>query len=121
MEQLIAMLFLARDIAHREHLKTTGPGSYARHMALGSFYEDIVERADSIAEAYQGRFGLMKDIPYLENSFDGDIVEILEKYRDWIDSKRYKAVTDKETSIQNLIDEAVATFDSTLYKLKFLE
>lgn len=118
MEQLIAMLFLARDIAHREHLKTK---SYAKHMALGSFYEDIVERADSIAEAYQGRHGLMKDIPYLENSFDGDITEILEKYRDWVESKRYKAVSEKETSLQNLIDEVVALFDSTLYKLKYLD
>lgn len=90
-------------------------------MALGSFYEDIVERADSIAEAYQGRHGLMKDIPYLENSFDGDITEILEKYRDWVESKRYKAVSEKETSLQNLIDEVVALFDSTLYKLKYLD
>ena len=40
MEQLISLFFLARDIAHKEHLRTD---SYARHMALGSFYDDIID------------------------------------------------------------------------------
>ena len=52
--QFVALLFLARDMAHRAHLKATGPGSFAAHMALGNFYEEIVERADAFAEAYQG-------------------------------------------------------------------
>ena len=51
MGELIAILFLAREIAHREHLKTR---SFAAHMALNEFYNDIVERADAIAESYQG-------------------------------------------------------------------
>lgn len=50
--RLIAIMFLSRDVAHREHLRTQ---SYAQHMALGSFYEGIIDRADAIAEAYQGR------------------------------------------------------------------
>ncbi len=43
---LIATLLLARDITHREHLKTR---SYAQHMALGDFYTGIVDLADSLA------------------------------------------------------------------------
>ncbi len=54
--RLIALLFFARDVTHREHLKTT---SYAQHVALNEFYEAIVGNADSIAEAYQGRNGIM--------------------------------------------------------------
>ena len=34
-------------------------------MALGSFYDAIVENADAIAEAYQGQYGLMKNIEIL--------------------------------------------------------
>ena len=49
MEHLISLLFLARDLAHREHLRTK---SFAQHMALNTFYNEIVENADAIAEAY---------------------------------------------------------------------
>ena len=65
MEELIATLFLSREFAHRRHLLVTGPGSFAAHTALGSFYDDIIDNADAIAEAYQGKYGLMDEIPYL--------------------------------------------------------
>lgn len=115
MERLIARLFLVRDIAHREHLKTT---SYARHMALGDFYDAVVDKADAIAEAYQGKFGVMQEIPFLLPNIQGDIIEVLEANLAIIESTRYEEVPREETAIQNLIDEAVAVFLSTLYKLK---
>ena len=46
--RLVATMFLAREYAHRAHLRVTGPGSYAKHVALGEFYEEIIENADSI-------------------------------------------------------------------------
>lgn len=115
MERLIARLFLVREIAHREHLKTN---SYARHMALGDFYDEIVDKADAIAEAYQGKFGIMQDIPFLLPNVQGDIIAVLEANLAIIESTRYEEVPREETAIQNLIDEAVAVFLSTLYKLK---
>ena len=117
MENLIATLFLARELAHREHLRTR---SYSQHMALGGFYDDIIDNADAIAEAYQGRFGLLGDIPMLVNTVNGDIVEVLQSHVEWIAANRYQAVPQTETAIQNLIDEAVGTYLSTLYKLRFL-
>jgi hypothetical protein len=120
MGEFIAVLFLARDIAHREHLKVSGPGSYARHMALGAFYEGIVDLADSLAEAYQGRHGIIKTIPLLENEFPGAIVSSIQKQLDWIEANRYKAVSKDDTALQNIIDEIVALYLKTLYKLKNL-
>lgn len=117
MEKLIATLFLAREIAHREHLKTR---SYAQHMALGSFYEDIVGKADALAEAWQGRFGLLKDIPFMVGNISGSIVDILQGHVDWIAKERYNICPSKESAIQNIIDEVVGVYLSTLYKLKFL-
>lgn len=119
--QYIAVLFLARDIAHREHLRVTGKGSYAKHQALGAFYESIIELADSLAEAYQGRNGIIKDIPLLENEFPGDIVTSIKNQLKWLESNRYKAVTKDETALQNIIDEIVSLYLSTLYKLQNLE
>lgn len=117
MEQLIATLFLARELAHREHLRTR---SFAQHVALGEFYEAIVGHADEIAEVYQGRFGLLAEIPMLVNTVAGDIIAVLQGHLDWIAANRYSVCPREETAIQNLIDEAVATYSRTLYKLRFL-
>ena len=119
--QYIAVLFLARDIAHREHLRVTGKGSYAKHQALGAFYESVIGLADSLAEAYQGRHGIIKDIPLLENEFQGDIVTSIKNQLKWLESNRHKAVSKDETSLQNIIDEIVSLYLSTLYKLQNLE
>jgi DNA-binding ferritin-like protein len=115
--RLIAILFLSREVAHRAHLETK---SFAQHMALGSFYDDIVERADSIAEAYQGRNGLIGKIPMLSEESTGDIADILEKHLGMVEKLRYTAVEKTDTAVQNLIDEAVGTYLSTLYKLRNL-
>jgi hypothetical protein len=116
--RLIALLFLGREIAHREHLRTK---SYAQHMALNAFYEGVVDKADSIAEAYQGRHGIIDSIPMLTETAGSDIVTTLEKQLAAIEKLRYTAVSKDDTAIQNLIDEAVELYLSTLYKLKNLK
>lgn len=115
MGRLIAVLFLSREIAHREHLRTT---SYAKHMALNAFYDGIVEIADSIAEAYQGKYGVIDTIPMLDAPAPGEIAGVLENQLALVERLRYTAVDKQQTAIQNLIDEAVALYLSTLYKLR---
>lgn len=111
---LIAILFLGRDAAHIEHLRTT---SYAAHMALGDFYSGIVDLADSLAEGWQGRHDeKIDDIPRLDMS-SGKIDVVLEAQLDWIEKNRKKAVGD-DTALQNIVDEIVALYLSTLYKLR---
>jgi len=118
MGRLIAILFLSRDFAHREHLRTS---SYAQHMALGGFYEDIIGLADSLAEAYQGRNGLIGSVPLLKDDAEGPIDKVLEKHLSWVEKSRYTAVEKTETALQNMIDEIVALYLSTLYKLRYLK
>ena len=115
MGEFIALLFMARDITHREHLKTK---SYAQHMALGAFYPAIIELADDVAEAYQGCEGKLLTIPYIKNTANGSVESILRSHLEWIKKNREKL--SDESSIQNIIDEVVALYQSTLYKLKFL-
>ena len=117
--RLVATMFLAREYAHRAHLRVTGPGSFAAHSALGDFYNEIIDNADSITEAYQGRHGII-EIPYLPMPKQEDYVAVLETLLDDIEKLRYDAVDKKDTAIQNLIDEAVGTFLSALYKLRKL-
>ena len=113
----MSLLFLARDLAHREHLKTK---SYAQHKALGNFYNGIIENADAIAEAYQGQYGLMKNIEILGYKDSKEIVIELQAQVKWIKDNRYKICEKDDTPIQNLIDAAVETYLSALYKLRFL-
>ena len=113
----MSLLFLARDLAHREHLKTK---SYAQHKALGNFYNGIIENADAIAEAYQGQYGLMKNLEILGYKDSKEIVIELQAQVKWIKDNRYKICEKDDTPIQNLIDAAVETYLSALYKLRFL-
>jgi DNA-binding ferritin-like protein len=118
--QLVGTLFLSREVAHRAHLAVTGTGSFAKHSALGEFYPAVGDHGDKITEAYQGRHGII-EIPYLKYDEEDDIVKCLEKYMDDIEELRYGAVDKKDTTIQNLIDDALATYLSTLYKLRHLK
>lgn len=118
MNELIATLFLARDIAHKAHLST---GSYAQHIALGDFYDSIIDLADKLTEAYQGRTDQLVEIPLMDDESTGDIIEDLKKYQDYIESNRYQAIKKEDTPIQNIIDEIVGLFLSTRYKLTRLK
>jgi hypothetical protein len=113
----VGMLFLARDVAHSVHLNTR---SFAKHMALQGFYEEIVDLADSFAEAYQGKYGLMGPISLMSAKKTTNIVEFLKDQMDEIEAERYKVVDKDCTPLHNIIDEIVALYLSTLYKLRFL-
>lgn len=113
--ELMSLLFLGRDMAHKIHLSTR---SYAKHKALDAFYHDIVDGADAFAEAYQGKYGLMGNIPLSAPKKSGNIIEFLEGQVREIEEGR-AAICD-DTPIQNLIDEILAVYFSALYKLKFL-
>lgn len=115
---LIGTLFLARDVAHREHLNT---GSYAQHMALGDFYEGIVGLADQLAEAYQGIFNTTVDIPLLSHNDGDSIIDTLAAQLDYIHESRYGAVPREWTSLQNVVDEVELIYAQTLYKLRRLK
>jgi len=114
----VALLFLGRDIAHRVHLKTR---SYAEHKALNEFYDEIVGHADDFAEAYQGKYNEILDIPLLTNDKKGTIADVLENQVKWIEDNRESICPRKETALHNIIDEAVGLYLSTIYKLRFLK
>ena len=113
----VGILFLARDVTHSVHLNTR---SYSKHKALQRFYENIIELADNFAEAYQGRHGLMGPISLQSAKKTTNIIEFLENQLEEIEADRYKICDETDTTIQNLIDEIVALYLATLYKLRFL-
>ena len=118
MEKIIALLFMSRTMAHMAHLKTTGEGSYAKHMALDGFYNGIVDLADGLAEAYQGKYGVM-EIDFMDMKGDvEDPIAMLEGHLTMF-TNLGKRMEDRY--IQNLLDGVTELYYSTLYKLKNLE
>ena len=90
------------------------------YIALNGFYDGIVDLADKFAEAYQGRHGLIGPISLMSAKKTGNIIEFLEDQLDEIEKARYEICDKSETALQNIIDEIVGLYLSTLYKLKFL-
>ena len=113
----VGTLFLARDVAHSVHLNTR---SFSKHMALNTFYDSIIDHADAFAEAYQGRHGLIGPISLMSAKKTSNIIEFLESSLADIEDMRYKVVKKEDTSLQQLIDNIVELYLTTLYKLKFL-
>ena len=116
-EKFIGMLFLARDVTHSVHLNTR---SYAKHKALNEFYDGIVDLADSFAEAYQGRKGLIGPISLMSAKRTNNVLEFLEDQVKDIESMRYEVCDKTDSPLQNIIDEIVSLYLSTIYKVKFL-
>lgn len=113
----VGTLFLARDVAHSVHLNTR---SFAKHSALNSFYDEIIELADKFAEAYQGRHGLIGPISLMSAKKTTNIIEFLQDSMNDIEKMRYEICEKNDTPIQNIIDEIIGLYLSTLYKLQFL-
>lgn len=112
---IIAVCFLSRDVAHREHLLTH---SYAAHKALEEFYKGIILLADGLGEFVIGREMPLKDIPYLAPEGKPDIVSQLESHLKTIETQRYRDLDKADTALQNIVDEIVKRYVDTLYMLR---
>ena len=114
--QFISTLFASRTQAHIFHLQTT---SHAQHLALGDYYDGIVDATDALVELIQGRYGIVRGYtsPATFKEDDGTVAyfEALLKY---VDVNRKNLPQD--SNIQNQVEEVVDLVNRTLYKLKFL-
>ena len=117
--KLIITLFHAGTAAHVLHLQAEGVGSYARHKALDDFYHGVIDKADAIAEVWQGRNRqVITGYPdgYVNPPQDGSkdaVLAFLVALSDFVDETRKEV--DQRSEIQNLIDEAQELIDSTIY------
>lgn len=115
----VSTLLASRTQAHIFHWQTQGGGSLAAHLALGEYYDEIVDLVDDLVESYQGKNGIIKGytgIPSLRE--DGSFKVYFEALSRYVEQKRHSVTQD--TYIQNQIDEIVALIETTKYKLNNL-
>lgn len=115
-EQLIARVFYARNLVHWSHWRTK---SYAQHMALGDFYDDVIEALDAVVEAYQGVHGLIGDIP-APNAKGSEPLTLLRSDAEWIE-ENHEAICEGNRAVGNLIDSLTDVYLRTVYKLENLK
>jgi DNA-binding ferritin-like protein len=111
----VSVLFHSGTNAHFMHLQTK---SYSEHKALQKYYEGIVDIVDRWAEAFQGCYSVIETYPS-DFHIAKSPLPYLGKIKDFVDSIR-KVLPD-DSQLQNIIDEASALIDSTIYKLKVLK
>ncbi|CAB5079605.1 hypothetical protein UFOVP146_32 [uncultured Caudovirales phage] len=114
-EQLVSKVFEVRNSTHIRHWATK---SFSEHMALGEFYDGVIDHIDSIVEAYQGCFGLI-EITELSPKVDKDVIKLLNSQAKWIEENR-EIISGGVNSIQNLIDGLSDLYLKTIYKLENL-
>lgn len=115
-EELVARVFDDRNAAHLAHWRT---GSYAQHMALGDFYDGVIEILDKTVEVFQGKFGLIADLPTIPQLFKSTIAQRLAVTEEWI-ALNAESVANGLESAENIIAELQGLYNSTLYKLNNL-
>lgn len=113
--EIVGLLMMSRTVSHMSHLKTN---SYAKHVALEGFYDEVLGHVDRLAEAAQGMYGKL-DVPFInmKGNVDDPIVT-LEGHLTLI--KRLGKSCNEMSFIQSIMDEIVACYKRTLYKLKEL-
>lgn len=115
--EFILTLFNARTVAHVIHLQVSGPGSYAKHVALADFYGAIVDLADRLAEAYQGLSGQLIEFKGASYKLEKDPLKMLDGLKAAAMTARAEC---ESPMIQQIIDDIVELIASTSYKLKQL-
>jgi DNA-binding ferritin-like protein len=118
-EDFVGRMFAIRDAAHLAHWAANGKGSFARHVALGKFYDKLIDKLDAYIEAYQGYFGLIgpvKPIPYTREN----IQEQIKGLASWMEAHCQEICREKP-GLENMLQDIEALFATTFYKLKNLE
>lgn len=113
--EFIAESFALGTAARLLHLTTR---SYAQHMALGDFYDGLVDLVDQYAEVYMGLDNALRSFPSVKPP-SGQAIELLE---DYLTSVQAEASEDHDSeALKNILAEIEALTARTLYKLRNLK
>lgn len=117
--ELVSILFESQLQSHIFHLNTS---SYAKHIALGEYYEEIEDLIDNLAETAIGVHGKRLDY-YKKYSVENE-----EKYIiPYFIALRSKVLTHykenemfQDPSLQSIIEQIIELINKTVYKLQQL-
>lgn len=118
---MIATLLHSRNQAHVFHWQTKSQSSFAEHMALGTYYDEIVELIDNIVESYQGKYEIITGYKTIKTVDYKSTEQVISYFKELDENIEKNRISVKESYIQNQIDGVQELIYSTLYKLRFLK
>jgi len=108
-------LLHAATNTHILHLQSR---SFSEHMALGSFYDELVELVDGLIESCQGKHGIVQYPNEYTKPADTGLLE-LQALSAYVTANRLVVGADSE--LQNEVDSILNLINRTIYKLTFLK
>ena len=121
---LVGTLIMSAGHMHLAHFVVGNgkEGSYAAHVALQSYYEEMPELADALAEhilksTYIDEYDDVSR--YLINDSEPSATPIayLESLKTFVSTARTALFNEEDQPVQSLIDDIVNLIEQTLYKL----
>ena len=122
-EKLISTLLESRTQAHIFHWQTTGPGSYATHIALQGYYDVLPDMIDTLVESYQGKHGIITGYTSPATFSDFEKSTVLKYFKAlavFVD-RAYNKIPKTDTNIINQLDAFKDLIDQTIYRLENLQ
>lgn len=113
-EELFGTLQQSMVESWRSHLKTS---KYSEHIALDEYYNDIVDKVDSLIENWIGIHGKVEEYTNLLTSDEYESVEYFEELRNIVEEGRELM---DSSELESNVDDILSLIDRTLYKLKEL-
>jgi len=120
--KFVSKIFESRQMAHVYHLQVKGDqGSFAAHMALGEYYNSVLELIDELIETYQGQYDLITGYDLIDTSATSskDKLEYFKELAQFVLQNKYVMLSKDDTHLQNIIDEIAGLIFRLLYKLRF--
>ena len=117
MKETADFLLTLLHAATNTHLLHWTTKSYAEHVALGTFYEELPDLVDSLAEKIMGKYGATPTVKggYYAQAANGKAE--LEELKEYVQTQRLKIPQDSE--IQNEVDNIANLINQTLFLLRF--
>lgn len=114
-QEFISLLFCVVETTHKAHWQTN---CHSTHLALDDIYKGIPELQDRFVESYQGKYGILYNIPKTEEPEGQDMVDYITKVCKSIEDDYYESI--KEGFLKQITDDILELLYSNLYKLREL-
>ena len=111
MALFVATLLHSATNTHFFHWSTD---SYAKHKALGKYYDEIIDLTDDLAEVYMGCYEKLTKFPNVYHQ-PAEPLKYMKSLQKFVAEARKDLP--QETPIQNIIDGIAGLIDTTVYKL----
>jgi len=122
--QFFSKIFESREMAHVYHLQLKGdPGSYASHIALGEYYDNVIGILDELIEVYQGQYDIVQGYNIIDTSSTQNLdkLEYFSSVVDYLKNSRYTLLSQDDPHYQAIVDEIINLLYRLIYKLRFLK